>query len=115
MDVKVTELVGETISSVELIHAEPGRSNMFYLLFTTESGKRAIQGVLAVTQKTIDQKGGPDPSVSEMLAASNYFTQQDIAAKADRDVAKEAARISARRQHAEKELAKLQKELGIDA
>jgi hypothetical protein len=112
-DIVVNELVGETIQSVDVINAEPGRTSHRYLVFVTESGKRAIQGIPGVTTRLLGTPGGPDPTYEAMNAAPQSFDLDDLESKDARSKEKIAAKEANRKLHLEAELRRIEEELEL--
>lgn len=68
---ELSKLIGQRITSIEIIKAEYGRTYGNYLCIVTELGEKVM------LYGGIPYKPKPDPE--EMKKAPNYFSVQDIA------------------------------------
>ena len=102
----VRMLQGKTITSVEPIRAEYGRTYTHYLCLTFSDGtKYMLHGGIPYE---------PRPTIEEMQKASSYFTAEDIAAQVFRNEQKRREQEQRERAHKLRTFRELQQELGQD-
>lgn len=100
----LNQFAGKTISSVERIVAEYGRTYNHYLCFVFSDGSKSILYG--------DEPYNPKPSLKEMRKAPNFYTPEDIADRVLRDEQESRRLAEQSRQQKLYQLEQLKKELG---
>lgn len=104
---EIGQLIGKTISIVEVIKAEYGRTYSTYFCITCSDGTK-----LMLASAGSGTPWNPNPAVEEMRKAPSFFSAEDIANEVlimEKKSRKEAANRIQRKRH---ELEALKKELG---
>jgi len=100
---KLKDLIGKTVTNIEVLRAEYGRTYNNYLCFTCSDGTRVLLYG--------GEPYGPNPDLKEMRRVK-FFTPEEIAEKVKKEEIRRREKIAEREQLERREYERLKKKFG---